>query len=38
MVMHIRKPENEGTFLGNNEVKNWGKDLKKIEASFAQGK
>ena len=26
MVMQIRKPENEGTFLGNNEKKNEGKE------------
>ena len=26
MVMQIRKPENEGTFLGNNKKKNAGKE------------
>ena len=26
MVMQIRKPENEGTFLGSNEKKNAGKE------------
>ena len=26
MVMQIRKPENEGTFSGNNEKKNAGKE------------
>ena len=26
MVMQIRKPENESTFLGNNEKKNTGKE------------
>ena len=26
MVMQIRKPKNEGTFLGSNEKKNAGKE------------
>ena len=39
MVMHIIKPENEGTYYwGSNEKKKSGKDLNKIEAMFAEGK
>ena len=36
MVIHIRKPENEGTLFRENEKKNSGKDLNKIEARFAE--
>ena len=38
MVMHIRKPENEGTSLGRNEKKNAEKQMNKIEATFPEGK
>ena len=38
MVMQIRKPENEGTFLGSNENKNSGKELNKTEARLAETK
>ena len=36
MVIHIRKPEYEGTLFRENEKKNSGKDLNKIEARFAE--
>ena len=36
--MHIRKPENKGTFFRENENKNSGKGLNKIQARFAEGK
>ena len=36
MVIHIRKPENEGTLFRETEKKNSGKDLNKIEARFAE--
>ena len=38
MVMHIRKPANEGISLGSNEKKNAEKHMNKIEATFAEGK
>ena len=37
MVIHIRKPENEGTSFRRSE-KDLEKDLKKIEARFSEGK
>ena len=38
MVMQIRKPENEGTFLGSNENKHSGKELNKTETRLAERK
>ena len=38
MVMQIRKPENEGTFLGINENKHSGKELNKTETRLAERK
>ena len=40
MVMHIKKPENEGTLLREQQKKKkiQKKDLNKIEASFVEGK
>ena len=36
MVMQVRKPENEGTFLGSNEKKIQEKNKDKTEAKFAK--
>ena len=38
MVIHIRKPENEGTLLREWQKKKSEKDLNKIGARFAEGK
>ena len=38
MVMHLRKPENEGISFRGSKKKNSEKDLSKTEVSFAEGK